>query len=67
VTASPGATTPVGLCVSCGWRREIESRTGSRYSLCERSRDDSRYPRYPRLPVLACPGYQPLTSEEESP
>jgi hypothetical protein len=67
MTASPGTTSPVGLCISCRWRRVIESGTGSRFSLCERSRGDSRYPRYPRLPVLACPGYEPMTPEEESP
>ena len=27
--------------------------------MCRRSREDPAYPRYPRLPVLACPGYEP--------
>ena len=67
MTGSPGSTPRGGLCISCRWRRVIESRTGSRFSLCERSRSDLKYPRYPRLPVLACPGYEPITPEEESP
>ncbi|HEY5814826.1 MAG TPA: hypothetical protein VIS95_00620 [Solirubrobacterales bacterium] len=32
---------------------------GSVFSLCLRSRADRRYPRYPRTPVAACPGYEP--------
>jgi len=26
--------------------------------LCELSKTDPRFPKYPRLPVLACPGYE---------
>jgi hypothetical protein len=30
------------------------------FSLCRRSRaEPDRFPRYPRLPVLRCPGYEP--------
>jgi hypothetical protein len=30
------------------------------FSLCERSKaEPERYPRYPRLPVLACDGHEP--------
>lgn len=47
-----------GLCGSCRHARTIESRKGSRFYLCERSRTDSSFPRYPRLPVLSCRGYQ---------
>jgi hypothetical protein len=32
---------------------------GSRFSLCELSKTDPRFPKYPRLPVLACPGHTP--------
>jgi len=28
------------------------------FSLCLRSRQDPDYPRYPRLPVLDCQGYE---------
>jgi hypothetical protein len=27
------------------------------------SRTDPRFPKYPRLPVLACSGYEPRTQE----
>lgn len=26
--------------------------------MCERSKSDERYPKYPRLPVERCPGYE---------
>lgn len=47
-----------GLCGSCQHARVVETRTGSRFYLCQLSRVDPRFPRYPRLPVLRCPGYR---------
>jgi hypothetical protein len=37
----------------------VKNTRGSTFSLCERSREDPAYPRYPRLPVLECVGYDP--------
>jgi len=48
----------VGLCDSCAHQRVVRNTRGSTFSLCERSREDPAYPRYPRLPVLECPGYE---------
>lgn len=48
-----------GLCAECAWVRVITTRNGSRFYLCERSREDPRFPRYPRLPVLHCEGHLP--------
>jgi hypothetical protein len=47
-----------GLCPSCRHVRVITNDRGSRFLFCERSRTDPSYPRYPRLPVLACAGYE---------
>lgn len=47
-----------GLCGLCRHRREIQSRRGSTFLLCERSREDPRYPRYPPLPVFRCVGFE---------
>jgi hypothetical protein len=52
-------TKSAGLCDSCTHQRIVRNTRGSSFSLCERSRTDSAYPRYPRLPVRACPGYEP--------
>lgn len=45
----------------------ITSARGSRFYLCERSRTDARYPRYPRLPVLTCAGYERIDDAIVSP
>ena len=45
-----------GLCDSCRHQKLIHNTRGSTFSLCERSKTDPRYPKYPRLPVERCPG-----------
>ncbi|MDQ2966618.1 MAG: hypothetical protein M3R57_12310 [Chloroflexota bacterium] len=55
----PSVTPAAGLCASCRHAREVVSGRGSRFFLCELSRTDRRFPRYPQLPVLACTGYEP--------
>jgi hypothetical protein len=47
----------IGLCASCKFTRQIESDRGSVFYLCERSAIDASFPKYPRLPVLQCRGY----------
>ncbi|HTC71277.1 MAG TPA: hypothetical protein VK655_00210 [Solirubrobacteraceae bacterium] len=47
-----------GLCDSCAHQQQVPNTRGSVFSLCLRSRTDRAYPRYPRLPVLACDGYE---------
>jgi len=47
-----------GLCDSCTHQRIVRNTRGSAFSLCERWRSDSAYPRYPRLPVLECAGWE---------
>lgn len=47
-----------GLCDSCRHQRLVPNTRGSVFSLCERSRTDSSFPRYPRLPVERCAGYE---------
>jgi hypothetical protein len=59
-SARIGAT-PAGLCGACQHSRSIENDRGSVFVLCERSRVDPAFPRYPRLPVVACPGFDPVT------
>jgi len=48
----------VGLCADCRHARRIESGKGSRFFLCRRSESDPAFPRYPRLPVRECRGYE---------
>ena len=46
-----------GLCAHCRHGRPIEG-ARSTFWLCERSRSDPAYPRYPRLPVVHCAGFE---------
>ena len=47
-----------GLCDACRHQRLVPNPRGSVFSLCERSREDPAFPRYPRMPVLICPGFE---------
>ena len=49
-----------GLCAACRHARTVETRRGSRFLLCDRSRTEPRFARYPRLPVLECDGFDPV-------
>jgi hypothetical protein len=47
-----------GLCDSCRHQKLIRNTRGSTFSMCERSKTDARYPKYPRLPVKSCEGWE---------
>ena len=53
------ARTPAGLCDSCVHQQLVHTTRGSTFSLCARSKNEPEYPKYPRLPVLRCPGHEP--------
>ena len=58
-----------GLCDTCVHQKLIRNTRGSTFSMCLRSKDEpERYPKYPRVPVTACRGYdERATSRESSP
>jgi hypothetical protein len=58
-----GAAPAAGLCNTCTYQQLVRNTRGSTFSLCGRSREDPAYPRYPRLPVLACRGYERVELE----
>jgi hypothetical protein len=47
-----------GLCGHCVHAHVIRSNRGSVFYLCRLSATDPRFPKYPRLPVLRCEGFQ---------
>jgi hypothetical protein len=51
-------TETIGLCATCVNVRRIISDRGSAFYLCELSKTDPSFPKYPRLPVLTCTGYE---------
>ena len=56
----PGVS--AGLCDTCRHQQVVRTKRSS-FSLCRRWKEDERFERYPRLPVLRCPGYEPRAPE----
>ncbi|HEY6866676.1 MAG TPA: hypothetical protein VI792_05425 [Candidatus Eisenbacteria bacterium] len=54
----------VGLCASCRHARTVDT-PRSRFWLCGLAATDSRFAKYPRLPVMECAGYE--RGERETP
>ncbi len=48
----------IGLCFVCRHARTIRSSKNSEFWLCERSKIDPRFPKYPALPVRTCSGFE---------
>jgi hypothetical protein len=53
-----GSQTDVGLCATCQHMRQRTSDRGSVFYQCQLSASDPGFPKYPRLPVLQCRGYE---------
>ncbi len=51
-----------GLCDACRHQRLIPNTRGSVFSLCEWSKTDPAFPKYPRLPVLDCSAFERVSS-----
>jgi len=47
-----------GLCGACRHRKLNETGRGTVYLRCRRASWDRRLVRYPRLPVITCPGFE---------
>ena len=52
------AVASVGLCADCKHVQRIISDRGAAFYLCALSAVDSRFVKYPRLPVISCSGYE---------
>lgn len=67
--APPRPLPAAGLCDRCAHARTVASRR-STFLACGRAATDPAYPRYPRLPVRACPGFEardPTREESRAP
>lgn len=62
-TALDRLPTHPGLCATCRHLRLLAS-PRSVFVRCARAKVDPGYVRYPRLPVLACPGHEPEAAQE---
>lgn len=64
---SYGMDRAVGLCLHCSHHRRVETKRGSIFHLCMLSESDTRFAKYPRLPVSQCRGFMPaVESRDES-
>ena len=54
----------VWLCAQCRHAEVLTSARGSTFYLCRLSFVDSRFARYPTLPVTSCSGYVSRTPEK---
>jgi hypothetical protein len=54
-----------GLCALCRHARQVTSARLSTFVRCALSATDSRFPKYPRLPVARCDGFRPADSPED--
>jgi len=64
---SPSYSPSPGLCSVCVNVRVVGNRRGSTFFLCGLAETDRRFPKYPPLPVLRCPGFEaaiPPASDE---
>jgi len=57
----------LGLCADCKFAQRITSSKGSEFLMCGLSKTEPRFPKYPRLPVLACSGYHGRDFSESEP
>ena len=53
------------LCETCARVREVITPRGSRFLLCQLSRTDPAFPKYPPQPMVRCDGYQPRGDSEQ--
>jgi len=58
---------PVGLCAACAHVKTIRSDRGAVFYLCKLSAGDPHFPKYPRLPVRSCAGYEDCTMGRSMP
>ncbi len=65
MSLTPPESEWVGLCFACRHARLVRTDRSSVFYQCERSATDPRYPKYPRLPVLRCPGYEVKENPED--
>jgi hypothetical protein len=50
-----------GLCARCAHARRVANDRGSVFVRCAYAAVDPAFPKYPRLPVLACAAYADIT------
>jgi hypothetical protein len=47
-----------GLCDKCRHVKKLSNAKGSTFYMCHLAESQPKFPRYPRLPVLKCDGFE---------
>jgi hypothetical protein len=55
------------LCETCAHVKRYGNDRGSVFLQCGRAKDDARFAKYPRLPVLRCEGWEPVVRSIDPP
>jgi hypothetical protein len=55
-----------GLCAGCLYAHVVRSDRGAVFYQCRRAEAEPEYPKYPRLPVLVCKGYEARPASEDA-
>ncbi len=61
----PPESAVAGLCADCLHAKKLETKIGATIYLCGLAAKQPRLPKFPRLPVLACIGYEKQRREDE--
>ena len=51
----------IGLCEECVHHSVITSQRNAAFHLCNKSKNDTAFPKYPKLPVRECAGFKKVT------
>jgi hypothetical protein len=54
----PPESAIAGLCADCGHARKLKTKIDAIIYMCGLSAKVPRLPKFPRLPVIACAGYE---------
>ena len=55
----------IGLCAICQHVKIVKSAKGSTFIMCNLAKTDSRFSKYPPLPVVHCIGYNKKNQDDE--
>jgi hypothetical protein len=54
-----------GLCDHCAHQKLVKSGRGSTFSMCRIGLSDPDWPKYPRMPVSACPRFERAVGQSQ--
>ena len=54
----PPESATAGLCADCAHAKKLRTKIDATIYLCGLAAVDARFPKFPRLPVHACAGYE---------